>query len=457
MKKLLLWLIVLLISISIISAFSLTSCMEPAEEPAEEAEPAEEEPAAEEPAEEAEPAEEKARIELHAWMYAEEEAGGVAVLNQAKEKFEAANPNVEVGLVALPYEATLEQLTIKASAGEQPDMTLIDVAWLAQVAAMGATEPLDEYISTDLKEKFYPATLEEVTVDGKIQALVWNDNPNGLCYNKTLMSQAGLDPNSPPKDMDELNDMIAKISDLGADIYGIGINNSIDSLSVDYFHPWLWNYGGEILDESGNVVINNEGSADAVEWLKDLIDQGYAQPGLYIREIRVLFAQNKCGFMVEGPWITGILRTESGKGEAFDEEWGATPMPKGPAVDIDQGYNHPSSHVIVLSPDSPNKDAAFKFMEFLVSDPEITSAWYDNTGMFPSVKNLLEEEKYKDEFVQTFVKAMEATRVPNAWGASYPEIAEKVATSLQEVTLNAADVKETLDTLALEVEGILGK
>ena len=271
------------------------------------------------------------------------------------------------------------------------------------------------------------------------------------------MSQAGFDPNSPPKNMDELNDMIVGISNLGDDIIGIGINNALESLSVDYFHEWLWNYGGEILDDDGNAIINNEEGVEAVEWLKGLVDNGYLQPGLYIREIRVLFAQNKCGFMVEGPWITGILRSESGKGEAFDEEWGATTIPKGPAIDIDQGYNHPASHVIVLSPTSPNREAAFEFMEFLVSDPEITSAWYDNTGMFPSVKDLLQEEKYQDEFVQTFVKAMEATRVPNAWGPKYPEIAEKVAAAFQEVTLNEADVQTTLDALVGELEKVLEK
>ena len=466
MKKVLLWLIVSLMSISMIAAFSLTGCKEaveeaPAEEEAVEEAPAEEEAVEEAPAEEVIEEEaapvEKVKVAFHAWMYAEEEAGGVAVLNQAKEKFEASNPNIELELVALPYEATLEQLTIKTAAGEQPDMTLIDVAWLSQVVGLGAAEPLDDYISPEFKEKFFPATLKEVTVDGKIQALVWNDNPNGLCYSKTLMSQAGLDPNSPPTNMDELNNMIEKISALGDDIMGIGIQNALESLSVDYFHSWLWNYGGEILDDDGNVVINNEEGVEAVEWLKSLVDNGYLQPGLYIREIRVLFAQNKCGFMIEGPWVTGILRAESGKGEAFDEEWGVTTIPKGPAVNIDQGYNQPASHVIVLSPTSPNKEAAFKFMEFLVSDSEITSAWYDNTGMFPSVKDLLQEEKYQDEFVQTFVKAMEATRVPNAWGPKYPEIAEKVAAAFQEVTLNGADVQTTLDTLAGELEKVLEK
>lgn len=428
---------------------------------AEAAPPEEEEPVKEEITEEAEEVpeevEEKVKISFHGWMYAEEEAGGVRVLNMAKEKFETENPNIEVELVALPYEATLEQLTIKVAAGEQPDITLIDVAWLGQVVGMKAAEPLDEYISPEMKADFFPATLQQVTVDGKIYGLVWNDNPNALCYNKTLMAEAGLDPNSPPKTMDELNDMIKKISALGDDVMGIGIQNALESLSVDYFHIWLWNNGGEILDDKGNVIINNDAGVETVQWLKDLVDMGHMKPGLYIREIRVLFAQNKCGFMIEGPWITGILRTESGKGEAFDKEWSVVPIPKGPAVDIDQGYNHPSSHVIILSPTSPHKEEAYKFMEFIISNPEITSAWYDGTGMFPSPKSLLEEEKYQTEFIQTFVKAMEATRVPNSWGPKYPEIAEKVAAALQEVTLQGAEVKPTLDKLAGELEKILAK
>lgn len=402
------------------------------------------------------PEQEKIVISFHNWMSAEKTSGGISVLEAAEKKYEKLHPEIELDVVPLPYEETMSQLTVMTAAGKQPDVTLIDVGWLRAVAAMGGIEPLNDYISEELKNDLLPATWAEVTLGDTIWALPWNQNPNNIVYNRNLMKQAGLDPDKPPKNMDELNEAIAAISALGEDIYGIALDTSKWFLAADYLHPWLWNFGGKFLDENGKPAFNNEAGVEMVKWLKGLVDKGYMKAGLNIRDLRVLFAQEKVGFIVEGPWIKGILQGESGRGEEFDAVWDATFIPTGPGTaEHEHGFCNPSSHILVLSNKSPHKKEAFAFMEFLISDKEIVDDYMANTGLMPVRQSLLTDEYRKDPKVGPFVAQMEYTRVPEGWGPKWDAAAETYMAAIQKILVEDADIQKTLDEAAEEIEWIL--
>ncbi len=402
------------------------------------------------------PAQEKITISFHNWMSAEKTSGGISVLLAAEEKYEKLHPEIDLDVVPLPYEETMSQLTIMTAAGEQPDITLIDVGWLRAVAAMGGIEPLNDYIPEELKDDLLPATWGEVTLEDTIWALPWNQNPNNLLYNKNLMEQAGLDPDQPPATMDELNAAIEAISGLGDDIYGIALDTSKWFLAADYLHPWLWNFGGTFLDEEGKPAFNNEAGVEMVTWLKGLVDEGYMQSGLGIRDLRVLFAQEKVGFIIEGPWIKGILQGESGRGEEFDAVWDATFIPTGPGTaDSEHGFCNPSSHILVLSNKSEHKKEAVEFMEFLISDQEIVDDYMANTGLMPARQSLLTDEYRQDPKVGPFVAQMEYTRIPSGWGPKWDAVSEVYMAAIQKILIEDADIQDTLDEAVDEIEWLL--
>jgi multiple sugar transport system substrate-binding protein len=401
------------------------------------------------------PALAKSTVSFHSWMAAEVTSGGISVLQEAEKKFEEMNPDIDIETVPLPYEETPDQLAIMIAAGNPPDITTVDVIWLEQLAAMGGLEPLSGYFSEDLLKDLFPSSINLGKAQGDQYALVWNDNPNLLCYNRVLLEKAGFNPDQPPPTMDEFNQAIAAVSGLGGDILGIELNMSKDSFSADYLHPWLWNFGAEVFNPDRKIILNNAAGVEAVEWVNSLVKNKYMDPGLGIREIRVIFAQEKLGFMLEGPWIRGILRGLNPRQEEFDKDWALAPIPKGSAIpdDVPYGYSNPSSHMLVLSKDSKNKEAAWKYMEFLISDTEITKTYYQDTGLMPTRISLLNDPIYKDDpFVRQVLNQTEYMKKPLGWGPRWGRVGEIVMAAVQEVVLMGRDVQSALDEAVRQID-----
>lgn len=104
-------------------------------------------------------------------MAAEMTSGGVGVLQEAEKKFERLNPGVDVETVPLPYEETQDQLTLMTAAGNPPDITTVDVVWLASLVFMGGLEPLDKFMTPELKSAMIPAAYSDGLLNGKLYAL----------------------------------------------------------------------------------------------------------------------------------------------------------------------------------------------------------------------------------------------------------------------------------------------
>lgn len=392
----------------------------------------------------------KVRISFYSWMAAEMTSGGVGVLQDAKNKFERLNPGVDIDIVPLPYEETQDQITLMMAAGSPPDITTIDVVWLAPLVFMGGLEPLDSFMTPDLKESMIPAAYNDGLSKGKLYALTWNPNPNYVVYNKDLLKKAGIA--KPATNMKEFDEQMAAISELAPVIYGSAIQSSMDTLSADYFHPWLWAFGGEIVDEEGNIIVNQKGAVDAVTWFKKIMDNEWSPKGQYIREIRILFSLGRVGYMLEGPWIAGILRGLGMK----DEEWDVAPIPGSPAVG-EIGYTQPAHHMLVMSKQSKNKDLAWKFMEFIISDPEITRVYFERTGLTPALKHLYTDEVYAVPLVQVAFEQMKAMKKPNVWNSPrYAEAERFFMVALQKTMLLGVDPQKALNELAENLKVLFG-
>ena len=252
------------------------------------------------------PALAKSTVSFHSWMAAEVTSGGISVLQEAEKKFEEMNPDIDIETVPLPYEETPDQLAIMIAAGNPPDITTVDVIWLEQLAAMGGLEPLSGYFSEELLKDLFPSSINLGKAQGDQYALVWNDNPNLLCYNRVLLEKAGFNPDQPPPTMDEFNQAIAAVSGLGGDILGIELNMSKDSFSADYLHPWLWNFGAEVFNPDRKIILNNAAGVEAVEWVNSLVKNKYMDPGLASGKFELFLPRKSLALCWKDPGFEGF-------------------------------------------------------------------------------------------------------------------------------------------------------
>src|SRR5690606_36298719 len=108
---------------------------------------------------------------------------------------------------------------------------------------------------------------------GDIYALSFDTDTRALWYNKDLMEEAGLDPEAPPTNLAELQDLTEKLTVRNASgaITRYGFNPLFDQA---WLYTWGFAFGGEFQDpESKRITFAHENNIAAMEFVKEFVDQ----------------------------------------------------------------------------------------------------------------------------------------------------------------------------------------
>ena len=111
--------------------------------------------------------------------------------NRAIAAFERDNPGIHVNVLTLPAEAddAYGQLTARLAAGSPaPDVLTLDVIWPAALARGGWIAPLDRFRPD--RGNFFPAQVQAGTYRGRLYAVPWFINAEGLYYRTDLVPVA---------------------------------------------------------------------------------------------------------------------------------------------------------------------------------------------------------------------------------------------------------------------------
>ena len=128
-------------------------------------------------------------------------------------QFEASHPGVTVIWEDLSQEATKQKLMASIAAGEPPDLVNLDTEFALTMAQNGALTKLDDYVSAQQRDRYFPNLWAAGQVEGGTYAVPWYVTTRVIMMNQTIMKQAGLDPARPPKTWDELDAFARQISD----------------------------------------------------------------------------------------------------------------------------------------------------------------------------------------------------------------------------------------------------
>lgn len=389
------------------------------------------------------PQEEQITLTFAGWIAMEE--SGKEPWQKMVDGFEAKYPNIKVEYVGYPWAEQLNQLVLMVASGNAPDVAQIDINSNA-LFEMGAVEPLDDKFSAERIADLYDAAKEGGMYNGELVAWPWVIGNIGMVYNPILLEQAGFD--APPATLEELATVAQDVDGLGDDIYGLGMSVTRSPWTAYFFLPFLWSFGADILDAEGNIVINSPEAVQSVEYYNSLVQSGAIPTGSDIFDFRALFAKDKLAFYWDAPVTRGILEQMSGMGTDFRSHYACMPVPVGPTGEPESTL---WGHWLTVFKTSKNKDAAYKFIDYLTSDPEIIKMYHDTMGMMPPSKTLLAGPDYQDEFTQCFLDGTSTARSVPATVNNSPQFMkalDALAIGLEEVVLNGRDAKEALDDVA---------
>lgn len=319
--------------------------------------------------------------------YALLEQGYEQFWNDVKTNFEKENPNITIEYVTAPYGELVNQVINMAGGGDKVDMIFGEIGWVPGLADSGLTVPITEVLPADYLADFYPAILESFHIDGEAYGLPMYVSPYVLYYNKDLFEQAGLDPNKPPATYDEMMEYAEKLSQLkdanGNKVYAFGQTTASVPVSGSALNAMIFNYGGTLLDDEGNLSIDNQGFRDAVEMLKTLDEKGYNPQNAKLKDLRNLFALGQLAMYYDQSW--GFNGIASINPDAKDFTASANPL-KGGSGD---GQSLLQAHCLLYADNGEaQKAACSKFTQYLVTDTVLENYMANITPAYPAKKSM---------------------------------------------------------------------
>ncbi len=297
------------------------------------------------------------------WMYPVigDQAASDAYWQKVEKDFEAANSGIDLKLEMQPWANREEKVAAAFSGKKGPDVLLMIPDQIPQYVANGSLEPVDDVVTPD-KDKFLPAAIPGLTVDGKIYGAPIYHTVTTTMYNKTILTKAGI--TKPPETWDEIKAAAPKIKAAGFTTLDYSASPEA-SLNLN-FYPLLWQAGGKVFADDGkSVAFNQAAGLDALTFLKSLWDEG-AVPKSALSNGNVIADQP----LGKGQVAMAFTSTPADAGTVA-KTWGAANVEIGtPLTGKKQvGFGLPGG--IVLNAASENQDEAKKFLSFMIQPAQL--------------------------------------------------------------------------------------
>jgi len=374
------------------------------------------------------------------WQYFYESK--VNLMNDLIEKFQAENPGIKVDQVTFPYESYQQKVAAAVPAGEGPDVVNLFYGWLPLWVKSGYIQPLPapDFSSDYFHKNFYPFVAEAVSFGGKNYAVPTAVRTLALLYNKKLFRDAGLDPNAPPKTLDELAAYAKRLSkyDAQGNLVQAGLLMQPSGQGHVWLREGLFRQFGAIpySPDGRKVTYDSPAGIQAFQWYMDRITKdkvGY--PNFSTDDVTAFRAQ-KGAMNVDGSFRIATLNAVK------DLEWGAAELPtyKG----IKSNFASFWANAIVSGVSGKKLEASVKFLKFITS-ASVQIQWLEKVGELPATPSL--SEKFKnDPVISVFLKGLSY-----AHATSYVDEAAQrqiFMDAVDEVNLKKADPAAVLKAAA---------
>lgn len=351
------------------------------------------------------------------------------------DRFEEENPDITVELVSGPYAATKEQLFAGAASGTMPDVVGLDGAWVNDFASQGVIADLTALMSEYDYDDSQLAS--QIQVDGATYMIPVVNFVYPMFTNDAILAEAGV--SAPPSTRSEFADAAEKISALGDDVSGWVLPLSLESPNgvQNDVMSWVWASGGSMLSD-GQPDLTNEDVTSAVEYIGGLWDAGVIAPGSFTMKEQDKveeFTNGRVGMMIDTLAHINLIRESNP-----DLEFSISALPAEDGFTGERGIPY-ASWGIGVSENTENKEAAFKLVEFLMSE-EINSELSTIANAFPGNTESTPDFSGVDPLFETAFEIYQAGYPANEF-TGLP-VAEELMRQFGEQLQSALDGQQTL-------------
>ena len=340
-------------------------------------------------------------VDIQYWQYIYDTR--VEAVDQLIEKFEAANPDIDVEHVTFPYADYQTRVVAANMAGNGPDVLQMFYGWTDTFVNGGVLQPLpaDRFPAERIEEEFFPIVTAMKRGDD-YYGLPTAVRSLALFYNKDLFAEAGIE--GPPETLDELVDYASRLAvkDSGGNYTTVGL--TVEMGGQD--HQWwrevlLRQFGGApYSDDGATVTYDDAAGIAATQWYTDLTtvhEVGYTG---FMDEGQAAFRAGRAAMTIDGTFRLGSFRDIEGF------EWAVAELPAN-ADGLRSNYASYFANGIGAKAEGEELEAAAKFLEYL-SSPEAMQLWLEVVGELPARPEVaLTEANLADPIYAPFLKGLE--------------------------------------------------
>ncbi|MEK3726116.1 ABC transporter substrate-binding protein [Paenibacillus sp. FSL H8-0034] len=349
------------------------------------------------------------------------------------------------------YDETVTKLQQAVAAKTSPDIAMLERAFVKMFADADVLEDLTPHLKkSNLNiEEFNPGLMGDSIYNKKLVALPFNRSTPILHVNKTMLDEKGL---AIPKTWDELK----KVAN------ALVVKENGEYKRYGYTMPYDTWYMLAMITQAKGKFFNDEGTSigfsngEGVKMFKFLKEQ-QSTGALYYPPakdsgtiVNQMFISGKVGMMMQSTGSIGGLMDNV----KFDYVTAYLPM--------DQVYANPTGggNVSMMS-GSKNKDAAWEFMNWLMTDPKGGLKFVLDSGYLPFTKKMVESQEIKDQWAKQPNRKVAYEQlqysIDTNKNAAWPQVMQEFFKSIEAIMYDDKDIEATLGTLKKEAERLLKK
>jgi maltose-binding protein MalE len=353
-----------------------------------------------------------------------------AALEEVARDFDAAHPDLELRLVAVPSDAFADKITAAIPNGNGPDLFIFAHDRIGDWAEARVLEPIEIFVDDATADRFDTQAIAAMAYRGSLYGLPLAVKSLALFYRTDLVA-------TPPGTTDELLAMGAKLT--GGGKFGLVYENG-----KLYGHAaWLHAFGARIFDDDGKLALDSPETARSIDFARELASIVPAEATGAM--IGALFSDGRAAMAMSGPWFVGGL--------APGVPWKVAPLP---VVSATGAPAAPFLGVegVMMSSAASDKRAAFAAMDFLSGDASAMARVRRARQVVPNARAYEDPEIGGDPVLAAF-RAQAKVAVPMPSSPEMRMVWTPMDTALQKALAGDATPAAAVHAAAVEIQGYI--
>ncbi len=280
------------------------------------------------------------------WWHFWSEPYQKATITELIREFEEQNPTLHIEAGELTWQSGHDKIATSFASDRGPDVVELGSDWVYEFASRGVLKDVTP-VADSLNAQFQgwaPAK-----VNGQYFAFPWLLGSRAMFVNSALVADSIAS-------WDDLLTAVQKAHHPSEGRYGFGNTKREPHQLYKKVLPFFWSNGGDVLDSSGQVVVNSPKNVEALEFYLRLGKLGLMESQKILDD---RFTEGKLGVVISGGWLIRKIEQQNP-----DLQYRIELMPS-PVTGV-PGISFYGGEYLAISRNCANPDAAMKWVQFLL-------------------------------------------------------------------------------------------